>query len=259
MTEPTCCVVPQPKRITARAGCFSLSESTCLVLPAAASDEDVAAARCLQQEISEATGLRLPLVKVARLDHTADAIMLVSDWAAAGAALGEHMPDAGDLPTKGDQAYCVDIGEDGIVAGGYGAAALHYAVQTLRQLVRTERVALPCLQLVDWPSLPYRGLMLDVSRGKVPTLETLQELVDQLSLFKANVLQLYTEHTFRLRRHPDISEGCDPLTPEDVSELDDYCRQHFIDLQANFQSFGHQAHMLALPQYNHLAEVPEKP
>jgi len=46
----------------------------------------------------------------------------------------------------------------------------------------------------------------DVSRGKVPTLETLQGIVDVIALYKLNMLMLYVEHTFAFRSHPLI--GC---------------------------------------------------
>jgi len=58
--------------------------------------------------------------------------------------------------------------------------------------------------------------MLDVSRGKVPTLPTLFGLVDGLAAHKYNQLQLYVEHTFQIASHPDISAGVDPLTTDDI-------------------------------------------
>ena len=38
--------------------------------------------------------------------------------------------------------------------------------------------------------------MLDISRTKVPTMDTLLTLIDQFSTLKYNQIQLYTEHTF---------------------------------------------------------------
>ena len=46
------------------------------------------------------------------------------------------------------------------------------------------------------PVLPVRGYMLDISRDKVPTMETLFALVDSLAALRYNQLQFYTEHTF---------------------------------------------------------------
>ena len=133
-------------------------------------------------------------------------------------------------------------------------AGLFYAVQTLRQLVRPRGQYLPDLAIRDWPSLPYRGLMLDISRRKVPTLATLKHLVEELCHFKLNVLQLYTEHTFQFPRHPRIGAGCGSLSSEDVMELDAFCRQRHVELMPNLQSFGHARNSLTLPQYQHLAE-----
>jgi hypothetical protein len=127
-------------------------------------------------------------------------------------------------------------------------------VQTLRQLVRLRGRHIPALTIRDWPSLSARGLMLDISRCKVPTLGTLKHLVDELSHYKVNVLQLYTEHTFVFPRHRRIGQGCGSLTSEDVQELDAYCRERQVELMPNLQSFGHARNILRLPEYRHLAE-----
>ncbi|NIV28185.1 MAG: glycoside hydrolase, partial [Anaerolineae bacterium] len=121
-------------------------------------------------------------------------------------------------------------------------AGLFYAVQTLRQLIRLHsqtsgagpdapRVGpLPAMAIRDWPTMPYRGLMLDISRRKVPTLATLKQLAAELSHYKLNVLQLYTEHTFQFPRHPKIGAGCGSLSSQDILELDGVCRQHHVEL-----------------------------
>src|SRR5207247_9241339 len=116
---------------------------------------------------------------------------------------------------------------------------LLYGVQALRQLVRTPGGRLPALTIRDWPVLADRGLMLDVSRGKVPTLATLFALVVGLAAHKYNQLQLYIEHTFHFPRHPEIGAGADPLTAEDILALDEYCRPRHAALVLNLQSFGH--------------------
>ena len=51
---------------------------------------------------------------------------------------------------------------------------------------------LPCLKIRDWPDFARRGVMLDISRGRVPKLETLLDLAEKLADFKINELQLYT-------------------------------------------------------------------
>ena len=63
--------------------------------------------------------------------------------------------------------------------------------------------------------------MLDVSRGKVPTLETLYTLADTLAAYKYNQLQLYTEHTFDFQSHPLIGRGAGSLSADDIRGLFD--------------------------------------
>jgi len=236
-------------------GTFVLNGRTAIVLLREATDADLCSARDLQREIREATGLRPPVLRMARPAVRENIILLASDPVAAARFLGEELP-WGELAQRGDEAYAVDIASDRVVAGGSTSVALHHAAQTLRQIARVEGIAWPALRLADWPSLAHRGLMLDVSRGKVPTVETLEQIVDVLSLHKGNVFQLYTEHTFQFSHHPRIGEGCGSLSGDDILELDAYARQRHVELMPNLQSFGHCAHILSIPEYEHLAEAP---
>lgn len=255
MSDERPTLLPQPKNLTRRQGAFRLNADTQILLLPDAEDGVVRAARSLQGEIARATGLTLPLVRTARPARTTNVILLAGDPEAAAAYLpGTQWPTEA-LREHGPQAYWVDVTTDRVVAGGRGAEAAHYAAQTLRQLVRVEGASLPALEIIDWPSLAYRGVMVDVSRGKVHTLETLQRVVDELSLHKMNVLQLYTEHTFVFPHHPRIGAGCGSLSGDDMMTLDAYARERFVELQPNLNSFGHMAHILALPEYRHLAEA----
>ncbi len=250
-------VVPRPKRIEWRGGTFTLDDETQIALLPGAGEAEAFAARSLQKEIEEATGLDLPLIKISRPVREDNFILLTADDAAAAAYLGEPVLWAGHVGEEagdGEQVYHVHVSPKRVVAGGKGTLALHYAVQTLRQVVRTEHLRWPAFYIRDWPSLAYRGVMLDISRGKVPTLETLKLIVDHLSLYKINVLQLYTEHTFESPHHPRIGEDCGSLTSEDILALDDYAHRRHLELMPNLQSFGHRSHTLNTPGYTHLAE-----
>jgi hexosaminidase len=110
------------------------------------------------------------------------------------------------------QGYELSVADGRIHAVAGGPAGLFYAVQTLCQLLSQGAGCLPLLRCRDWPDFPHRGVMLDISRDKVPTLETLYSLVDTLAAWKINQLQLYTEHTFAYRRHPAVWADASPLT-----------------------------------------------
>jgi hypothetical protein len=97
--------------------------------------------------------------------------------------------------------------------------------------------------------------MLDVSRGRVPNLQTLLELVDHLADFKVNEFQLYIEHTFAYRNYEPVWRGWGSLTAEEILRLDARCRELGIDLVPNQNSFGHLRYWLAYPPLKKLAEV----
>jgi hypothetical protein len=163
-----------------------------------------------------------------------------------------------DIPQS--QAYLLEICKESITIIGQNEAALYYAKQTVLQLVSyaiTENVPLPCIRIKDYPDFERRGFMLDVSRNKVPTMESLYKLIDMLASWKINELQLYTEHTFAYKNHKIVWENYSPLTADEIKALDKYCAERFIDLVPNQNSFGHMENWLKYDEYLELAECPE--
>jgi len=117
--------------------------------------------------------------------------------------------------------------------------------------------SLPCLSISDWPDFPARGVMLDISRDKVPTMETLYHLVDLLAEWKINQFQLYTEHTFAYLAHPRVWAKASPMTGEEIMALDAHCKSRFVELVPNQNSFGHIERWLKYDEYRPLAECPD--
>jgi hypothetical protein len=130
---------------------------------------------------------------------------------------------------------------------------LRHGLQTLTQLA-SKAGRIPALDITDQPDFLDRGVMLDVSRGKVPTRRTLEDLVDLCSLLRINVLMLYVEHTFDFREHPNIGEGSSPLDAETILALDAYAAERGVELVPCLQSLGHMEHVLSLERYAKLAE-----
>ena len=153
------------------------------------------------------------------------------------------------------QGYRLSVQIDGIQLTGGSPAGCFHGLQTLQQLSRNNQAAVPCCTLRDRPDFETRGLLHDVTRGKVPTLTTLKLLADRLAHLKANQLQLYIEHAFVFSFDPDICTADNGLTPDDVRELDAYCGERFIDLVPAVATFGHMGRILSMPTYRHLAEM----
>jgi hypothetical protein len=139
----------------------------------------------------------------------------------------------------------------------HDAAGLFYGEQTLKQLRRQFPNDLPCVEIRDYPDFQVRGVMLDISRDKVPTMETLFHLVDMFAEWKINQLQLYIEHTFAYAGHEQVWQHASPMTADEIRSLDDYCRARFIELVPNQNSFGHMEQWLKHPRYLPLAEAPD--
>lgn len=158
------------------------------------------------------------------------------------------------IPKNG---YKLSIASKGITLTATTEPALYHGLVTLRQILdQSSDKTIPTLEIEDWPDLPNRGYMLDISRCKVPTMQSLFSLIDLLASLKYNQLQLYTEHTFAYRNHKHVWQKASPLTDEEIQELDTYCYNRYIELVPNQNSFGHMERWLRHDAYKHLAECP---
>lgn len=159
------------------------------------------------------------------------------------------------LPVEG---YRLEITPRSVRLTSGGPAGEFYGRKTLAQIgAQSGEEGLPCLYIEDEPDFGERAYMLDVSRCKVPTLDTLKALVVLMSDFKLNQLQLYTEHTFAYAGHELVWGDSSPLTPQDIVALDAWCREHFVELVPNQNSFGHLGRWLRHPEYFGYAECPD--
>ena len=156
------------------------------------------------------------------------------------------------LPAHG---YQLSVRANSVSIVGGDPAGVFYGACTLAQLVDVHGMSIPCVEIEDHPDLLVRGVMLDISRDKVPTMTTLRELIDMLASWKINQFQLYTEHTFAYRAHPVVWASASPMTAEEIVELDAYCRERFIELVANQNSFGHLERWFKHDRYRPLAET----
>ena len=158
--------------------------------------------------------------------------------------------------TAQDQAsegYVLTVTEDKITLEGDSAAGVFYGIQTLRQLFANGQV--PCLTIKDLPGFSYRGFYHDITRGKVPKLETLKALIDQMAYYKMNSLQLYVEHAFPFKELGSHVEKTGYITPEELKALDDYCYENFIEFIPSIATFGHLYVLLQQEAYKDLQEL----
>ena len=198
----------------------------------------------------------LAAIKVVQLDRRSRGDKALTKKSAIGnrqSAIDQRLLTSS--PTNHPEFYALVISKTGIEISFRESGGLRAATATLRQLLRQYGRRLPCLRIRDWPDFPRRGVMLDISRGRVPKLETLLDLAEHLADFKINELQLYTEHTFAYRKYKSVWQSWGALTGGEIRRLDARCRELGIDLVPNQNSFGHLRHFLEHPKLKKLAEV----
>ncbi|MGH0032021.1 MAG: family 20 glycosylhydrolase [Myxococcota bacterium] len=173
-----------------------------------------------------------------------------------GAALDAPVTPVHDASLP-DEGFALTIDPGGVRIEHADANGLRYAQAALAQVRAQSEDRLPGLRLRDAPDFPVRGVMLDVSRDRVPTRATLLRWLDLLALCRLNQLQLYTEHTFAYRDHETVWRDASPITPDDVRWLDAECAARGVELVANQNAFGHMGRWLAHERYRDRAEAPD--
>ena len=232
-------LIPQPRHLIFQGGVFRLMPRQLLV---GQGDPLIwfPIALCLQQACREQLRIQLELNTINATQQVQEGIVL-------------RITPSAPVPPQG---YRLGITTRKIEVLAKDGAGLFYGVMTLKQWLRQNSGFFHTCILEDYPDFPVRGVMLDISRDKVPTLSTLFTLIDQLAELKINHLELYTEHTFAYRDHPEVWAEASPLTGEDVLRLDAFCRKRFIELVPNQNSLGHWQRWLQISRYRHLAECP---
>ncbi len=250
-------LLPAPQRVRRRRGELRLPAALPIFLPPPASSGPggdasaepaldrslLLAAQALARDWQTRCGVDLAIERPQSVPRGGPAIVCRIDRRAALA------PKAG---TARD-AYRLVVTPRGVELSAPSVHGLRYGLQTLGALA-TPRRRIPALEILDQPDFRDRGIMLDVSRGRVPRKATLEALVDLCARLRLNVLMLYVEHTFAFRRHPEIGEGASPLDAETILALDAYAADRGVELVPCLQSLGHMERVLSLPRYRRLAE-----
>lgn len=240
-------LLPTPRLIEERPGRYTLADEKRIALIGAPAQELFFIAQRLRDALREHARV---------------------DWSLAATAMGRPDEIGATLrvdpaQVKHSEGYELAITSDGIEIVGAAPRDVFYGVCTLIQLLQstsqphTRTPTLPHLQIFDSPDFPNRGVMLDISRDKVPTMQTLFDLVDLFASWKINQLQLYTEHTFAYRNHREVWQNASPMTEQEIIELDRFCSERFIALVPNQNSFGHMGRWFEHKRYLDLAEAPD--
>lgn len=158
-----------------------------------------------------------------------------------------------DTALEGEE-YTIEITENKIEITGGDEEALYRAAQTLKQIMlQAEDNKIPCLEIKDKPDFKKRGIMLDVSRGRIQKPEEIKRLIDIISDMKYNELQLYFDNVvFEYKSMAQYYNIENVLTIEDIKDLEKYCVERFVDLVPDQNSLGHMRGWIEKDEFHHL-------
>lgn len=152
------------------------------------------------------------------------------------------------------ESYTLRITPAGAEIDARSSAGLYYGTQTLRQMVEGG-AWLPSAEIHDWPSLAYRGFMMDMSHAQLPTVEEIERQLDFLARWKTNQYYFYSEASIELKGFPLLMEGA-RFTADQVRQVVLYARERHIDVVPNLELYGHMHDLFRVERYAEMGVFP---
>jgi len=158
----------------------------------------------------------------------------------------------------GNEAYVIKIDTHFITINYGSEAGAFYATLSLRQIMKQSTEKIRCCFISDKPDLRIRGFMLDISRDKVPTCETIKNIIVLMSNLKMNHLELYVEgFSFGYPSFSRYLEADGFISVAEYQEIEKFANERYVDLVPNQNGFGHMAKWLEKDEFKDLAEKPD--
>ena len=249
-------VIPVPLKMEQGTGCFLLSENTRLYINLQGLEAQLLE-NCLQ-------ALPVHLKKGKKKDTQNILSLLITEK--------NHQ-----LPSP--ESYTLSVTPQQILIRATSGAGLFYGVQTLLQLAQPSGAgsySIASVEIEDTPRFAYRGLMLDVSRH-FSTKEFIKKQIDALAYYKINRLHLHLTDAagwrLEIKKYPLLTEFAawrtDPTwkqwwnggrkyvrfdvpgayggyyTQDDIREILEYARQHYITVIPEIEMPSHSEEVLA--------------
>lgn len=233
-------LIPLPQHIIPCEGIFSMDHNTAILLDAAYDDFALETAKFLQDEIEKTLSIKLPVKILPHQEGNGNKNCIYFEFKEID---------------REKETYHLTVTPDKITISAGRSRDFLYGMATLVQLCKTSGGEIGCVQIIDHPSYSNRGYLLDVSRGRVPSLSSLKAFIDKLSLYKINQLQLYMESSLRMDDFEEVWSQTDPLTQEDILELDRYCDLRGIELVPCIATFGHLYDLLRSVSFRKYREI----
>lgn len=239
-------LMPRPQKIIYGNSKFLLSNAV-IILPKEFSSQDKKVIEEFISFVKQRTGLKLST----KNGESASASSLVFK----NNNKGSTLPMPGDVTgSQSREAYQIKVSGKKISVTANSSAGIFYALQTLRQLVVAENKNsfIPEVDIDDYPSMAYRGVMMDVSHGGLPTEEEIKKQIDFLSKWKMNQYFLYSEVSIELKGYPLLNYNAN-YSQEEIKRIIYYAKERHIDVIPFIELYGHLHDLLRIEKYSNLA------
>lgn len=162
-----------------------------------------------------------------------------------------------DKDTLANEAYRIELSEQGVRITANADAGLFYGVETLIQLLkhRNGESCLPAGEIVDWPDLQLRAIYWDDAHH-LERLEALKHAIRQAAFFKINGFVIKLDGHFQFKSAPALVEPY-ALSPAEFQQLTDYGLRYRVQLIPYLDAPAHIAFILKHPEYAALRAVPD--
>jgi len=273
ISTATIAIIPEPVSLLKKAGQFTLPEN--VSIQASKNEGLKQSIAFLSERIKTATGKFVSTVSSA--NHPTIKLIL-------------NTQNDAQLGTEG---YKLNVNPTQIIITANQPAGIFWGVQSLiqlfpvaiesKELVENVKWKLPCVDVVDYPKLGWRGLMFDVARHFF-TKEEVKQFIDNMVRYKFNLLHFHLTDDegwrIEIKGLPKLTEvgawsvkktgtfgdfipptADEPrnyggfYTQEDIKELVQYAQDRFVNIMPEIDVPGHS--LAAIASYPELSCTPD--
>ncbi|MFD2284568.1 family 20 glycosylhydrolase [Pedobacter petrophilus] len=266
-------IIPEPVSLMKKAGTFTLPAN--ISIQAAKGEGLTQSINFLSERITTATGKFVSTVSNA--NHPTIKLILNTQ----------------NDPQLGLEGYKLNVNTTQIVITANKPAGIFWGVQSLiqlfppaiesKELVENVKWKLPCVDVIDYPKLGWRGLMFDVARHFF-TKEEVKQFIDNMVRYKFNLLHFHLTDDegwrIEIKGLPKLTEvgawsvkktgtfgdfipptADEPrtyggfYTQEDIKELVQYAQDRFVNIMPEIDVPGHS--LAAIAAYPELSCTPD--
>jgi Glycosyl hydrolase family 20, domain 2 len=197
-------IFPRPHEMTAAPGHFLLNEESTIILPGAASENDLRLARFLVEALSDRYGVQ---PRVRHENTLPDGKGFILMGSISNPLVREYChrnrPDVSST-NPGPEGYFLQVNDRAVVVAGADDRGAFYGLQSVRQLIGKQdgHLQITGVQMRDWPDKPFRGIYLYLpGRDNIPMFKRFVR--DFMAQYKFNTVVMEMNACMRFDGHPE--------------------------------------------------------